>query len=198
MFLKAAKRTPVNLEEWAVQMMEKNNRVSHLAPKLSPATQSFLRGDLQSSPKESVTSASTTSNPAFTPTSGVIPIVEDDMRPTPITAIQRDPYSDANDTGMYPSQSAGFDRQGFPPRTSSNFSGPPLGRQRDGEAFSPPLPAQARDSGNFNPTTTLPIRPAPPPSGPLPQPPGGSLRNSQGRRPVPNGLSYQYDNNQQH
>ncbi|KAK4695330.1 mitogen-activated protein kinase kinase, partial [Lecanoromycetidae sp. Uapishka_2] len=191
MFLKAAKRTPVNLEEWAVQMMEKNNRVSHLAPKLSPATQAFLRGDSQSSPKESVTSASTTSNSTFTPTSGVIPIAEDDMRPTPITAIQREPYGDANDTGMYPSQSASFDRQGFPPRTSSNFSGPPSSRSRDGETFNSPLPAQPRDSGNFNPITTLPIRPAPPPSGPLPQPPTGSLRNSQGRRPVPNGLPYQ-------
>lgn len=193
MFLKAAKRTPVNLEEWAVQMMEKNNRVSHLAPKLSPGTQSFLRGDTQPSPKESVTSTSATSNSTFTPTSGVMPIAEDDPRPTPITAIQRDPYGDANDTGMYPSQSATFDRQGFPPRTSSNLSGPPSGRSREGENFSPTggFPAQPRDSGNFNPTTTLPIRPAPPPSGPLPQPPTGSLRNSQGRRPVPNGLPYQ-------
>ncbi len=192
MFLKAAKRTPVNLEEWAVSMMERNNRKSHLGPELSPATRSFLRQDSQPSPKESVTSASTASNPTFTPTSGVIPIAE----ATPITAIQRDPYSE----GLNPSQSASFDRQGFPPRISSNLSGPPSGRSRDGEAFSPTggLPSQLRDSGNFNPITTLPIRPAPPPSGPLPQPPIGSLRNSQVRRPVPNGAPYQYDNNQQY
>ena len=209
MFLKAAKRTPVNLAEWGGQMMERSNRKSQHVPELSPTTKSFLRGESQPSPKEAVTSGSTNSNPtftpttsnsAFTPTSGVIPIAEDDTRPTPITAIQRDPYSEINDIGMYPSQTTSFDRQGFPPRTSSNLSGPPSGRSRDGEAFTPSggLPNQLRDSGNFNPTTTLPIRPAPPPSGPLPQPPTGSFRNSAGRRPVPNGLPYQYDNNQKH
>ena len=187
MFLKAAKRTPVNLEEWAVSMMERDNRKSHLGSELSPATRSFLRQDSQPSPKESVTSASTASNPAFTPTSGIIPIAE----ATPITAIQRDSYNDTP-------QGASFDRQGFPPRTSSNFSNSSSSRPHDGEGFSQigALPPQPRDSGNFNPITTLPIRPAPPPSGPLPQPPIGNLRNSQGRRPVPNGSAYQYDSQQ--
>lgn len=44
-FLQAAKRTPVDLEAWAVSMMEKHNRKSHLAPQLSPATRAMLRGE---------------------------------------------------------------------------------------------------------------------------------------------------------
>ena len=43
-FLQAAKRTPVDLEEWAVSMLEKHNRRSHLAPPLSPATRALLEG----------------------------------------------------------------------------------------------------------------------------------------------------------
>ncbi|CAI4212274.1 unnamed protein product [Parascedosporium putredinis] len=42
-FVQAAKRTPVDLQEWAVGLMEKDNRKSHLAPQLSPATQELLR-----------------------------------------------------------------------------------------------------------------------------------------------------------
>lgn len=44
-FLQAAKRTPVDLEQWAVSMMERHNRKSHLAPQLSPATKALLRGE---------------------------------------------------------------------------------------------------------------------------------------------------------
>ncbi|KAF2841913.1 mitogen-activated protein kinase [Patellaria atrata CBS 101060] len=42
-FLQAAKRTPVDLEAWAVSMMERHNRKSHLAPQLSPSTKALLR-----------------------------------------------------------------------------------------------------------------------------------------------------------
>lgn len=42
-FVQAAKRTPVDLRDWAVKMMERDNRKSHLAPQLSPATQDLLR-----------------------------------------------------------------------------------------------------------------------------------------------------------
>lgn len=44
-FLQAAKRTPVDLQQWAVSMMERHNRKSHLAPQLSPATKALLRGE---------------------------------------------------------------------------------------------------------------------------------------------------------
>ena len=69
-FVQAAKRTPVDLREWAVGLMERDNRKSHLVPQLSPATQDLLRG---------------TDSPTYhgedrsleTPTSGEIPIVGD-------------------------------------------------------------------------------------------------------------------------
>lgn len=44
-FLQAAKRTPVDLQQWAVSLMEKQNRKSHLGPPLSPSTKALLRGD---------------------------------------------------------------------------------------------------------------------------------------------------------
>ena len=61
-FLQAAKRTPVDLEQWAVGMMERHNRRSHLTPLLSPTTQALLRGE------ETPASATSTS------TIGEIPI----------------------------------------------------------------------------------------------------------------------------
>lgn len=169
-------------------MMERHNRKSHLAPQLSPSTQALLRGDSVSSPsKES--SASTV---AQTPTSAEIPIAEDEGRPSPRSeqpAVQRVPPTEINGAGLYSSQSASYDRHGFPPRTSST-TGPPSSRSREGDGFSPKsgLPANPRDSGNFNLTTTLAIRPAPPPSGPLPPPPA----NFRGQRPVTNGSPYAY------
>ncbi|KAG5951305.1 hypothetical protein E4U53_003401 [Claviceps sorghi] len=42
-FVQAAKRTPVDLREWAVGLMERDNRKSHLASQLSPAAQGVLR-----------------------------------------------------------------------------------------------------------------------------------------------------------
>lgn len=43
LFVQAAKRTPVDLREWACSLMDRDNRKSHLAPQLSPATQDLLR-----------------------------------------------------------------------------------------------------------------------------------------------------------
>lgn len=178
MFLAAAKRTPVNLEEWAVQMMERHNRKSHLAPQLSPSTQALLRGESALSPsKES--SASTASK---TPTSGDIPIAQSEM----VAA-----HLDMNGTGMHPSQTAAFDRQGYPVRASSGVQQSTL-RSREADAFSPgiSISSSSRDTGYT--TTTLPIRPAPPPSGPLPQPPTTAFRNPNSKRPVTNGTSFPY------
>lgn len=204
MFLAAAKRTPVDLEQWAVSMMERHNRKSHLAPQLSPSTQALLRGESAPSPKES-----TVSTVSRTPTSGEIPIADEEAKASPRSeqpVIQRVIPAEVNGTGMYPSQSSAFDRQAFPPRKSST-TGPISSRSREGENFSPKsgLPSHprdsgnfnpySRDSGNFNPTTTLPIRPAPPPSGPLPPPPSANFR---GQRPVTNGSPYSYGDNQQY
>ncbi|KAK3325181.1 kinase-like domain-containing protein [Apodospora peruviana] len=54
-FVQAAKRTPVDLKEWACSMMDRDNRKSHLAPQLSPATQELLRGS--DSPTQTPTQA---------------------------------------------------------------------------------------------------------------------------------------------
>ncbi|KAI4147060.1 MAG: hypothetical protein L6R39_003260 [Caloplaca ligustica] len=194
-FLQAAKRTPVDLEDWAVQMMERHNRKSHLAPQLSPSTQALLRGDSVSSPsKESAASK--------TPTSGEIPIAGDGVKHSPPSeqqqqqpaAVSRVYSADVvNGTSLYaPSQSSNnFDRQAFPPRTSSTF--PRDSRARD-QDVQPALnnytqPPRPKEHEAFN----LPIRPAPPPSGPLPQPPpttAGFRYPSSSRRQGANGLSY--------
>ncbi|TGJ82235.1 hypothetical protein E0Z10_g6520 [Xylaria hypoxylon] len=150
-FVQAAKRTPVDLRGWAVSLMEKDNRKSHLAPQLSPATQELLRSS--DSPNQQIDS-----NPAFTPTSGEIPIVGAIISP-------RDHY------GHIPSRSPTRNGTGSIGRAGGSSIHPGLG-QRSATSGSIPkvghsdasLPASA-SAGTF----TLPVRPAP--GGPLPPPP---------------------------
>lgn len=105
-FLQAAKRTPVDLEQWAVGMMERHNRKSHLAPQLSPATKALLRGEETpvSYHQQPLSSTSTTphysSIPDRTPTTGEIPI-----------------SSGSSNGSAYPPSSAGV--RPYPMRTSS-------------------------------------------------------------------------------
>lgn len=49
-FVQAAKRTPVDLREWACSLMDRDNRKSHLQPQLSPATQELLRSSDEPTP----------------------------------------------------------------------------------------------------------------------------------------------------
>ncbi len=81
-FLQAAKRTPVDLQEWAVSMMERHNRSSHIAPQLSPSTRTLLRGG--STPSSSGTLPTPDSS------TGEIPIanlsVAPEPRPFPVRA----------------------------------------------------------------------------------------------------------------
>ena len=162
--------------------MERHNRKSHLAPQLSPATQALLRSDSISSPSKESSSSKT-------PTSGEIPIAGDNMKSSPpsdTATAQRTLPVDINGASMYP-QGSNFARQAFPPRTSST-SGASSNRSRenDGMNIAPTLQFRPKDNDSFN----LPIRPAPPPSGPLPPPPNPSLRNSMPRRPGTNGNGY--------
>ncbi|KAE8144686.1 kinase-like domain-containing protein [Aspergillus avenaceus] len=72
-FLQAAKRTPVDLQEWAISMMERHNRKSYLAP---PPPKS-LRDEKEESPRRSPapkTASSKASRSHYTPTSGEIPL----------------------------------------------------------------------------------------------------------------------------
>lgn len=42
-FIQASKRTPVDIREWAIGLMERNNRRSHLLPQMTPASRDALR-----------------------------------------------------------------------------------------------------------------------------------------------------------
>jgi mitogen-activated protein kinase kinase len=177
----------VNLEEWAIQMMERHNRKSHLAPQLSPSTQSLLLG-------ESIGSPSKESSASKTPTSGEIPIAGDDVKHSPppeLVTAQHLINADTNGTSAYHATRSSYERPMFPPRSSSN-STLQVTRPRDGDNFSPPTSflGRTKDTDGFPTTTALPIRPAPPPSGPLPAPPGSSFRTPNSRRQASTGLSY--------
>lgn len=99
-FLQAAKRTPVDLEQWAVSMMERHNRKSHLVQPLSPGTKALLRGE------ETPSTAGSGSAYDRTPTSGDIVI------------------SSASSNGSMPSSA-----RPYPARTSSAREGVPQAGQ---------------------------------------------------------------------
>jgi len=105
-FLQAAKRTPVDLAQWAVGMMEKHNRKSHLAPPLSPATRAALshRGDDNST---WASSGTITAQP--TPRTATQAYYNTSQR-TPVTA-ELPPVPNANGSGVTP--------RPYPARTSS-------------------------------------------------------------------------------
>ncbi|KAL9100767.1 MAG: hypothetical protein Q9163_003899 [Psora crenata] len=193
LFLQAAKRTPVNLQEWAVQMMERHNRKSHLAPQLSPSTQALLRGETSASPsKESAASAT-----SKTPTSSDIPIVNDDRRPMPTSSSEpplTSRQTESKGAEVYPDQSASYDRQAYPPRTSSS-TGQISGRSRDAGVYDAYAAEYPPENGGFN--HTLPIRSGPP-TGPLPQPPASQYGSSATPRAVPNGSAYNYGDGSQY
>ncbi|KAI1608647.1 mitogen-activated protein kinase [Exophiala viscosa] len=191
-FLQAAKRTPVDLQDWAVSMMERHNRKSYLAP---PAPKS-LKSDGTSSDASYATSAASTSS--FT----------SDARGTPVTARRYASPTSGNITVAAP-QFAGQQSQQTPTGIAERSPPPPLSLQhlsletRDSPnglssranrlAFSerdnipepasaieptqrPMFPPRTSSSGsllsNRNPLSSpaLSMRP-PPPNGPLPPPP---------------------------
>ena len=168
-FIQAAKRTPVDLEAWAVEMMQKANRKSHLQAPLSPATQALLRSD---GPFSGGHSPGRDTSNSKTPVSADIPTTASTN-----TSISTAPSSYDPDPGVqrvmsaevngnhgasgYSSQHHHSQRPTYPPRTSSS-SMIPNERSRDRE----------HDRQPYIQPTTMPIRPAPPPGGPLPPPPG--------------------------
>lgn len=159
-------------------MMDRHNRKSYLAP---PAPKALTRdGSRDSSvfPSTDTDSSGYGSKANFTPTSGEIPIVREasatgqsfpslNYTPSPALSLQHlsletndmpnGSNSRANrlatyDTNLEPASAIEpTSRPFFPPRTASSNSA-----------------LSARSAVH---TATLPIRPAPPPSGPLPPPP---------------------------
>ena len=150
----------MDLEAWAVEMMQKANRQSHLQAPLSPATQALLRTE---GPFSSGHSPNKDASNSRTPTSGDIPIAasagtqasasSSSTAFAPEPAVHRVMSADIN--GAHNHNSYAAERPGYPPRTSSASSKLP-----------------SRDSQNYMHPTVMPIRPAPPPGGPLPPPPG--------------------------
>ncbi|KAK4540158.1 hypothetical protein LTR36_009744 [Oleoguttula mirabilis] len=152
-FLQAAKRTPVDLEAWAVSMMEKHNRKSHLAPQLSPATKALLRGE-QSSPRTATQSGMGSIPTPMTATQPSMGKVA-----TPRTATQQSYQRGMSEAGEIPiasppvvahgsSASSNFQARPFPARTSSTQTVVPSHMQQ---------PPQQQQQMQMN----LPMRPAP-------------------------------------
>jgi mitogen-activated protein kinase kinase len=125
-FLQAAKRTPVDLEQWAVSMMERHNRRSHLAPQLSPATKAMLRGEDTPSHSSSLSSGTNEK----TPTVGEIPVSTGDAeRPFPARTSSANyvqtqmnlPIRQAPGTQRSRPDTAGSDRNDPYRRTATGF-----------------------------------------------------------------------------
>ncbi len=150
--MQAAKRTPVDLREWAVGLMERDNRKSHLAPQLSPSTQDLLRS---SDSPTYLTQPDERTSP--TPTSGEIPIAGAGIV---------SPRDYGNGTNRSPSRNGHSSARqplsahpGLGPRNLTSESIPTASGYADHRV---PVSASAA-------TFSLPVRPAP--SGPLPPPP---------------------------
>ncbi len=150
-FVQAAKRTPVDLREWAVGLMERDNRKSHLAPQLSPATRELLNSS--DSPTFHTGSNSTDDRPFDTPTSGEIPIVGSGI------------ISPRHDYGQ---SSRSPTRNGLPSGRSTGSGHPGMGRIGSSNSSGSQVADYPKSAGAG--TFSLPVRPAPP-GGPLPPPP---------------------------
>ena len=150
--------------------MQKANRKSHLQPPPSPGTQALLRAAQATNP--SASSASTRTPTSGDPTGGGAPSA------TATASTARTPDSVVGDlpppgAPVPVAAAAGSaERPAFPPRTSSSGHGLPGARAKD-RAPAVPQPPYAM---------AMPIRPAPPPGGPLPHPPG---KEDMGQRRYP-------------
>lgn len=182
-FLQAAKRTPVDLEAWAVSLMEKHNRKSHLAPQLSPGAKALLRGDHDGS-ADGKTPRTARQDPygqqrggsvAATPTTatrrrdeGEIPIAT-----APNGSARTPGYPDSRAPGYetaassrtpgYPPADArtpryDVERPAFPTRTSSAQALPGYLQQQQREAQAQ---YHQQQSGGGGYQMNLPMRPAP-------------------------------------
>ncbi|CAG8949880.1 hypothetical protein HYFRA_00004208 [Hymenoscyphus fraxineus] len=163
-FVQAAKRTPVDLKEWAVGMMEKDNRKSHLAPQLSPSTQALLRSS-DSPTTQDPSPSNDYSLP--TPTSGDIPIGKIDVRSAAALPHENGRSPTKNGSMSLGRASGAAVHPGLPARVATTNSVPRL-TTINGPDSSSSGPSSA-NAATFS-TTTLPMRPAPP-AGPLPPPP---------------------------
>ncbi|RDW87159.1 MAP kinase kinase Ste7 [Aspergillus mulundensis] len=131
-FLQAAKRTPVDLQEWAISMMERHNRKSYLAP---PAPKSLKESRETSSPVQapSPVQKHVPSRPSRGAT-GEIPLnVARDIPPQhrQHTPSNQSHYSSnqshyASNQSQYPSNQSHYPPNPSPYPSRSNRSSPPI------------------------------------------------------------------------
>lgn len=157
--MQAAKRTPVDLRAWAVGLMERDNRKSHLAPQLSPTTQDLLKSS--ETPNDG--------NNAYTPTSGEIPIAGAIASPRDYHTHSQNRSPTRNGGHSVHSSHGGHGSIG---RAAGSNVHPGMG-QRAATAGTIPkasTPDLTHPSSGSTATFSLPVRPAPP-GGPLPPAP---------------------------
>ncbi|KAF3479870.1 uncharacterized protein GIQ15_06846 [Arthroderma uncinatum] len=197
-FILAAKRTPVNLREWAISMMEQHNRKSYLAP---PAPKAITRdGGSGEAPSRSRNQEDTPRQQIFaSQTSGEIPLnIAGDITPRsrqqgPYGAAESSPsmgfeklsintqhqgqnYSSSHSQNHGSGQVPRGSRSPYPHSATSTSQGP----------FAVPRPAPSPgylSTRNGSQSAGLPHMTGPPPKGPLPIPPtSDSWRNQQHNR----------------
>jgi mitogen-activated protein kinase kinase len=135
--------------------MERDNRKSHLAPQLSPATQELLRSGSSETPTHD-----SDANPAYTPTSGEIPIAGMSGMTISSPRDQAHNRSPTRSNGGYSRQASSNAHPGLGQRSATSGTIP--------KSVTPDLSHPASASANQS-TFALPGRPAP--GGPLPPPP---------------------------
>ncbi|KAA8645480.1 hypothetical protein EYZ11_009738 [Aspergillus tanneri] len=193
-FLQAAKRTPVDLQEWAISMMERHNRKSYLAP---PPPKSLREDPSHPSPAQKPTTANPSRTPQYPPTSGETTVnvsretpsshsrhvqYPSNPSPQPVRSTRSPPLSlehlsletkeDGYRSGRRPSRA-------HPEDPVSAVDSP----------FRPPMASRSASSHNSKSrmplqSSTLPVRAAPPPSGPPPPVPAPGAGSRQ-RLPNP-------------
>jgi mitogen-activated protein kinase kinase len=197
LFLQAAKRTPVDLQDWAVSMMDRHNRKSYLAP---PAPKSLKSDGTGSDTSHTTPATSATSNSSFgaveqkqTPITArkfMSPTLDSQSPqypsttgapPVPTGIVERSPPPPLSlqhlslETTDIPNGTSKSNRLGYgardnqvEPASAIEPSGRPMFPPRTSSSTSVRLPGQLPGQ------TALPIR-QPPPSGPLPPPPTKDL-----------------------
>ncbi|EFW13606.1 MAP kinase kinase (MEK) [Coccidioides posadasii str. Silveira] len=190
-FIQAAKRTPVNLREWAISMMDRHNRKSYLAP---PAPRAINRDGSRDSVSESRSQQQPDPHSHPTPTSGEIPlnyshepyIQRDEQTPrasNPSPTLGLEHLSINNHSQPQVNGQAGWPRRSpYTPGHHSNTNSP--------QTFTSPRAAPSpRHPSPRNPPQSagLPLRTGPPSNGQMPPPPPassglGPWSRSQGNR----------------
>ena len=204
-FLQAAKRTPVDLQDWAVSMMERHNRKSYLAP---PAPKSLKSDGTSSDASHPTPATSATSNSSFghetrtTPVTArklASPTIADPMPPSqpqypslvaggqnisaPTGIVEKSPpppislqhLSLETNDVVPPGSTSRANRLGFGSR--DNMPEPASAIEPTHRPFFPPRTSSSTSIANNRTPAQNSGFPsrAPPPTGPLPPPPSKDL-----------------------